>query len=111
MDGEGWNRHWKFRGRHWISDEQKLADVSETGLSWKSEGKDDEDVMFDGITITPSEGGKVGVGRMGYCDGVEAGHVELPLLAVKPGSGRPSRSAKRAPRPGHVQNPPDATLS
>lgn len=70
MDGEGWNRHWKFRGRHWISDEQKLADVSETGLSWKSEGEDDEDVMFDGITITPFEGGKVGVGRMGYCDGI-----------------------------------------
>lgn len=80
-------------------------------MSWKSEAKDDEDVMFDGITITPFEGGKVGVGRNGYCDGVEAGHVELPLLAVKPGSGRPSRSATRATRPGDVQESQNAMLS
>lgn len=108
MEGEGWNSHWKFRGRHWINKESSMVDVSETGRAGRSRRRGHEDVMLDGITITPFGGGKVGVGQTGYCDGVEADHVELPLLAAKPGSGRPSRSGTM---PGNVQNVQNAMLS
>lgn len=81
MEGEGWNSHWKFRGRHWISNEELVVDVSDTGRAGSPGGRGHEDVMFDRITITLFGWGRVGVGRTCYCDGVEADHVELPLWA------------------------------
>lgn len=74
-----------------------MVDVSETDRAL-SEEKGHKEVMLDGSLLRPAsqQSRKVGVGLAGYCDGVEAHHLQLPLWAVKPGSGRPFRWRRKS---------------